>query len=138
MKKQFRSLVAIFLVLAILFAFAACTKDNKWDSAIYREDRVFGEGEITITVSVVVDENRVTFTVNTDKTTLADALLEHNLIEGEESTYGLYLEKVNGITADYNVDGSWWNVKKDGKSTPVGISYVEIQNGDTYELVCEK
>ena len=29
-----------------------------------------------------------------------DALIEHNLIEGEKGAYGLYVKKVNGITAE--------------------------------------
>lgn len=138
MKKQLRSLVALLLVLATLFVFVACTAENKWDSAIYREDQSFGEGETTITVDVIVDENRVTFTVNTDKTTLADALLEHKLIEGDNSEFGIYIKKVNGITADYDVDQSWWGVMEDGKDSPVGASSVEIADGKHYALVYKK
>ena len=43
----------------------------------------------------------------TDATLLA-ALLEHGLIAGEETELGLMVKTVNGITADYNVDRSYW------------------------------
>ena len=74
----------------------------------------------------------------TDKETLADALLEHGLVEGEMSTYGLYVKKVNGITADYNEDSTWWGVEQNGKLAPTGMSEIILKNGDHYDVVCKK
>ncbi len=97
----------------------------------------FGKGATTVEVEVKVGEESITFTLHTDKTNLADALLEHHLISGEEGAYGLYVKVVNGITADYEVDASWWGVYKNGKPT-MGVSSTEIANGEHYELVYEK
>ena len=66
MKKLFKSALSLLLVLALLFTFIACNKvpaEGKWENATYRSDKTFGEGEKTVTVSVVVEEQRVTFTL---------------------------------------------------------------------------
>ena len=141
MKKLFKSALSLLLVLVLLFALVACNKvsaEGKWENATYLKDKTFGEGEKTVTVSVVVEEQRVTFTLLTDKETLADALLEHGLVEGEMSTYGLYVKKVNGITADYNEDSTWWGVEQNGKLAPTGMSEIILKNGDHYDVVCKK
>lgn len=140
MKKQFKSLLAVVLALVLILALVACATvdaEGKWENATYRRDKSFGEGEKTIEVEVKVEENAITFTIHTDKETLADALLEHDLIEGENSSYGIYIKKVNGITADYDEDGSWWGVEKNGEDT-LGASSVIIADGEHYELVYNK
>lgn len=48
------------------------------------------------------------FRVHTDKKTVGEALKEVDLIAGEESQYGLYVKTVNGITADYDKDKTFW------------------------------
>ena len=69
------------------------------------QEIVLGDGSVKITVIVVdADGNETNFVVSTDKETVGDALLELNLIEGEEGDYGLYVKTVNGITADYDTD----------------------------------
>ena len=141
MKKQFKSLLALLLILTTMLALFACAKvpaEGKWENATYRSDKTFGKGETTITVDVIVGEEQVTFTVKTDKETLADALLEHGLIEGEESAFGIYVKKVNGITADYNEDSSWWGVEQNGTLLPTGMSGILVKDGEHYDVVCKK
>ena len=140
MKQLFKSALSLLLVLTLVFTFIACDKvsaEGKWENATYLSDKSFGKGAITIALEVKVEEQSVTFTVHTDKENLADALLEHGLIEGETSTYGLYVKKVNGITADYDVDSSWWNLQKNGVDT-LGASSVTIADGEHYEFVYQK
>ena len=67
-----------------------------------------------------------------------EALIENNLIEGDMSDYGIYIKRVNGILADYNIDGSWWGVEKNGEMCMTGASAIEIANGEHYELVYSK
>ncbi len=141
MKKQFKSLLALILALALLLSFAACatvSAEGKWENATYRRDKSFGEGETAITVSVVAGEQSVTFTIHTDKETLADALLEHELIEGDMDAFGIYVKKVNGMTADYSEDGTWWGVEQNGTLLPVGMSSVMLEDGAHYDVVCKK
>ena len=69
---------------------------------------------------------------------LLQALQKLSLIEGEEGPYGLYVKKVNGILADYDTDGTYWALYKDGKYSMTGIDVTEIEAGASYELVKEK
>ena len=66
---------------------------------------VLGEGQTKFNFSVVdKDAKETTFEIRTDKKTVGEALLDVNMIEGDNGAYGLYVKTVNGITADYDVD----------------------------------
>ena len=94
----------------------------------------FGDGAKTLVVEVVVGEDKVVFTVNTDKETVGEALTEHGLIEGEPGAFGLYIKKVNGITADYDVDQSYWAFYVNGEYGMNGVDTTEIVEGTVYKL----
>ena len=72
------------------------------------------------------------------KETVGEALEEHGLVSGEEGPYGLYIKKVNGITADYDIDQSYWSFNKNGEYMMTGADKTEIENGAHYELVYTK
>ena len=82
--------------------------------------------------------NLLLFTVNTDKETVGEALLEHELIAGEDGQYGLYIKTVNGITADYDVDQSYWAFYADGEYAMAGVDMTEIDEDVTYQLAYTK
>ena len=105
-----------------------------WANALYLDNTSFGEGEKTIAVEVSAEKQTVTFTIHTDKTTVGEALLEHQLIEGEAGAYGMYIKKVNGITADYDVDQSYWAFYVNGEYAMAGVDTTEITDGATYRL----
>ena len=130
-------LAALSLVLVVCLISCGSTvgKEGLWENAVYLADTEFGTGEITVQVEVRVEEQSVTFTLHTDKTTLGEALLEHSLISGDESQYGLYVRVVNGITADYDVDQSYWALYKNGEYMMTGVDGTEIADGEHYELV---
>ncbi len=129
------------LLLAAIFVLTACNTvdaEGLWENATYRRDMEFGKGATTVYVEVKAGDNSVTFTINTDKETLGDALIEHDLISGEEGQFGLYVKKVNGITADYDVDASYWGFYKDGEYMLTGVDTTVIADGEHYELVYTK
>ena len=107
------------------------SKTGVWADAIHTTDKTFGEGSKTILVEVKAEEQSLTFTINTDEETLADALLAHEIVEGEDGPFGLYVKKVNGITADYDIDQTYWSLSKGGQMLMVGASDTVIANGDT-------
>ncbi len=109
-----------------------------WADATYTEDTTLGEGTTVLTVVVSAEDKEVTFTVNTDKTTVGAALLENNLIEGEDGDYGLYVKKVNGITADYDVTGTYWAFYVNGKYAVSGVDMTPIKAGESYAFHVEK
>lgn len=103
------------------------------------QEIVLGDGSVKFTFIVVdADGNETNFVVSTDKETVGDALLEQNLIEGEEGDYGLYVKTVNGITADYDTDQTYWAFYVNGEYASTGVDSTPVNEGDTYEFKVEK
>ena len=142
MKTMMKSTVAVVLSALCLFSFVACTntadETDLWANATYTEDTTLGDGAKTVVVDVTAEDKTVTFTVKTDKDTVGAALMEHGLIAGEEGDYGLYVKVVNGITADYDVDQSYWAFYIDGDYAMSGVDTTAITEGVTYQLVYTK
>ena len=142
MKKSILCLVNFLAVVIFCVSLSACSQHDAapdvWSEAIYTEDAEFGDGEKTVLVEVIAQDKSVTFTIHSDKETLGEALTEHGLIEGEKGAYGLYVKKVNGITADYDKNQSYWGFNKAGESMMTGVDGTEIKDGDHYELVYTK
>lgn len=138
MKKR---LGILLIMLICVITVTACAKEaptGLWKDAQYTENTALGSGDITVEVEVKAGDKSVTFTVSTNKTTLGDALTEHNLVQGEQGDYGLYIKKVNGITADYDVDQSYWGFYKGGDYMMTGVDMTEFADGECYELVYTK
>lgn len=133
-----KKVISIALVIICLFSLAACgakvETPDLWKDALYQEDTTLGEGAKTMVVEVKAEGKTVTFTVKTDKDTVGAALLEQNLIEGEESAYGLYVKKVNGMLADYDVDQTYWSFSVNGEYATAGVDTTTITEGVTYQL----
>ena len=129
-------------ILAIALSLASCVDAGEdgslWEGAIHRKDVELGEGSKTVQVEVEADGKSITITLHTDAKTLADALREHELLEGTESEFGLYVKKVNGILADYDVDKTYWGFYKSGEYMMTGVDATEIADGEHYELVKTK
>lgn len=141
MKKIIKLITAVCLLFAMTALAVACTKtdtDLLWESAIHQTDMEFGNGAKTITVKVEAGEKSVTFTLHTDKDTVGAALMEHGLIAGEEGQFGLYLKKANGITADYDIDQSYWAFYINGETALTGVDGAEVKEGVAYSLVYTK
>ena len=112
--------------------------DVLWADAEYKADTVIGEGVVSFEFQVICGDNTVTFTVNTDETNLGAALLNAGLVEGEDGQYGLYVKKVNGVTADYDVNQIYWNFTKNGEMMMTGVDGEEIEAGAHYEMTVAK
>lgn len=141
MKKTWKILVSTLLCMTMLLGIAGCGKkgaDDLWENAKYTEDAMLGEGEKTVKVVVEAENKKVTFTIATDQEMLGDALLENELITGENSEYGLYIKSVNGIKADYDKDKAYWGFYKDGEYMMTGVDTTAFAEGDQYELVYTK
>lgn len=143
MKQTVKQIITLTLALLCIVSLAACQKNTVdaaglWENATHRGDREFGKGETTVTVEVKAGEDQVVFTIHTDKSTVGEALLEHELIAGEQGAYGLYVKVVNGITADYDVDASYWGFYINGEYALSGVDTTPITAGESYELRYEK
>jgi len=141
MQKTMRSALAVLLVVVCLLTATACGTEKEaslWDTATYTEDTTFGDGAKTIKVEVKAEDKVVTFTVKTDADTVGAALLEHKLIAGDQGDYGLYVKVVNGITADYDKDQTYWAFYVDGEYAMTGVDATAIDEGVTYQLAHTK
>jgi hypothetical protein len=97
-----------------------------------------GEGETDFTFEIVfADETEKYYSVHTDETTVGAALLGVGLIEGEDSEYGLYVKTVDGVTADYDVDQTYWAFYIDGEYASTGVDSTDITAGSTYTFKVE-
>lgn len=138
MKNQVTSAIytvlSFILIICLVSCGASVPKEGVWENATYLKDTELGEGAKTVTVEVVAAEQTVKFTVHTDKETVGAALLELGLIAGEESQYGLYIKQVNGITADYDVDQTYWAFYINGEYAMTGADSTELTDGAVYKF----
>lgn len=105
-----------------------------WDTAVYTEDTTLGEGGKTIYVTVKTPEKSIVITINTDELVLGDAITKAGIAEGDEGAYGLYIKKINGISAVYETDSAYWSILVDGEAAATGADGIEITENGEYTL----
>ncbi len=136
-----RKLQIISLLLILAMALCACGKQaptGLWKDATYTKDTTLGQGAKTVTVAVEMEEKSITLTVKTDAETVGEALLAHDLIQGDEGPYGLYVKTVNGVRADYDKDGFYWAFYVGEEYAMQGIELTPIDESTAYRLVYAK
>ncbi len=135
-------IICVILPLCMALCIVACGNTEKseglWENAVYLEDTSFGNGQKAVAVEVKAGEKSITFTIYTDAKFLGEALFAHELIDGEMGQFGMYIKSVNGITADYDVDQSYWGFFKNGEYMMTGVDATPIADGEHYELVYTK
>lgn len=93
------------------------------------------EGSKTITVTVVhKDGTSKDFTCHTDAEFLADAMKEKGILLSTEGADGMY-NTVDGETADWSVDQSYWAVYVGEDYASAGANDLTIRDGDTFKWV---
>lgn len=142
-KSKLLSLVLCMVLVAAMALFVTGCGDKSEpaedSAAVFESGAVLGEGEKTFTITVTDgDGNESTFEVNTDKGTVGEALLDAGIIAGDESEYGLYVKTVNGITADYDVDGTYWAFYINGEYAMSGVDTTDVEAGAVYSFKVEK
>ena len=97
-----------------------------------------GEGSKTFELTVedkvgVMHSSRI----YTDEEMVGFALIEHELIEGEQGQYGMYIKSVLGQTLDYETDGMYWAFYVNGEYALTGVDQTPIQADTAYLLKAE-
>lgn len=97
-------------------------------------------GEKAITIEVVDDTAASTvYELNTDAEFLRQAMEEAEAqgltFSGAESEYGLMVDTVNGIRADYTLDGAYWSFNLNGTYCNYGIDAQPVTDGDAFSIV---
>lgn len=146
---KFKRLICMVLAVSMVFTVVGCGNNDKENTTTTTaepqstseeaEVNVLGEGETKFAFTVVdKEDNETEFEIHTDKETVGEALLEVELIEGEEGEFGLYVKKVNGITADYDKDQTYWAFYVDGEYASSGVDSTKIEEGKKYSFKVEK
>lgn len=119
-RTSLKTVIALFMIIAVsLSALAGCGAETETVNK-----------DITVTI-VYKDETSKDFEISTDAEFLADALVEQELIEYDESGY---YTTIDGVTADFSTDKSWWCLTKDGTMTTDGLNTQPIADGDVFEI----
>mgnify|MGYP002766368778 FL=1 len=145
-KRKTNLIVLLMLLLTMSFCTTGCKGNDTVDpstvesSQTYQGDHnVLGEGQTEFYFTVVdATGDETKFEIHTDKENVGEALQEYDLIAGDESDYGLYVKTVNGITADYDKDQTYWAFYINGEYASTGVDSTPVTAGDTYSFKVEK
>ena len=134
----------IALILSVAFVFGACSGNADTETTTSATEAVNinpeDNGYEKSFVFEVVDKdgNKNQTTIETNGKYVGEVLQEMELIKGEQGAYGIYIKEVNGIVADYDVDGTYWAFYVDGEMSMKGADQIEIVDGATYSFRVEK
>ena len=94
---------------------------------------------VTFTFEVYLKDGTLksTHDITTTEATVGAALLKEGLIEGDEGQFGLYVKVVDGVTADYDVDGTYWAFYVGETYAPTGVDATAAEDGKTYSFRIE-
>ena len=99
---------------------------------------VLGEGSRVFDLSIVDKEGAEhLYEIHTDEEFVGFALIAHELIEGEEGPYGMYIKSVLGQVLDYEADGMYWSFYVNGEYAMTGVDLTPVIEGDSYMLKAE-
>ena len=121
-------------LVLIAVALIACVAVMLGIFVMTRPETVAGSKTVTVTV-VHKDGSEKVFTCKTDAEYLGTVLVDENIVAPNYGEFGLYFDTADGETADYNVDGGWWQVLIGEESAMVGADQIPIADGDTFKLV---
>jgi len=88
-----------------------------------------GAKHITVEVNHL-NQSKTTFEYDTDAEFLRQVLCEENgLISGSEEAYGLWIQTVDGETAD-DTKQEWWGYDVNGEMAMHGVEQMPCNDGD--------
>ena len=135
-----KKILTMLLIMTMAVSVIACGKKEEvsTETSVYEDGAVIGEGSKSFEFTVVnMAGEEATFEVKTDEDTVGAALLENNMIAGEDGDYGLYVKTVNGETVDYDKDGKYWAFYINGEYGMTGVDSTDIVDGDSYAFKAE-
>ena len=135
-----KKVLALILALVMSLSLVACG-GNDAGGKNDGNSGVNAETPVGVAFTVVVTDlegKETTFEYTSDAATVGDALLAEGLIAGDVGEYGLYIKTVNGITADWDKDQTYWAFYIDGEYATTGVDATEITEGAVYSLTLTK
>ena len=127
--KNKKKLLGILLIVVLVAAMALVYGK-------FSEKPVEGSKNITIEVVNSKEESKV-YELKTDAEYLLGAMEETDglTFEGEEGEFGMSIMTVNGETADFNVDASYWAFYVNDEYCNYGVSEQPVEDGDAFSIV---
>lgn len=90
------------------------------------------EGEKSVVIEVIDNNGKSEkYVIKTDALYLNEAMEEAGITYEAEGTY---VNSVNGITADYNADQSYWAFNVNGTYCNYGIFEQPVNDGDSFVI----
>lgn len=132
MKKLLTVIGCMVLIAAMALNFTGCGSKSAPETTATGPKVTF---HFTVTD---LDGKETSFDITTTKTLVGEALQDEGLIEGDPSEYGMYVRVVNGITADWDKDQTYWAFYIDGEYAMTGVDATEIDPACTYSFVLTK
>ena len=126
-KKLVIAVIALVAVIALMAGLYVAT----------RPKAVEGSKQVTIQI-VHKDGTEKNLEFGTDHEYLADLLLEKELVTGYASEeYGFTIESVDGVIADWAVDGAYWALYEGEEYATTSAAGIVLVDGGIYRLVYE-
>ena len=124
-----KKILGIVILLALLAAMTVAYVS-------FSEKPTQGEKQVTIEV-ITADETSSLYEVYTDGEYLIDAMNNADglTFEGEEGQYGMSISHINGVRADYLLDGAYWAFYVNDEYCNYGVSEQPIEDGDEFKIV---
>lgn len=123
-KKVWAGLLALVLVIAAM----------GWLWLGSQEKTIEGGKNITVTV-VHGDGSEKVFTYGTNDEYLAKIILSEGLVAGVEGPYGLEIQTVDGETASWEENRSYWAIFIGEEYATTGADGIALTDGGQYRLV---
>lgn len=122
-KKMWTGLFALILVIGVMAAIWLGSRETATD----------GSKTITVTVNHG-DKTQKVFAYRTDAGYLGDVLMEEGLVQGETGPYGLEIHTVDGETASWEDNHSYWALYIGADYATTGADGVVLTDGGEYTL----
>lgn len=127
MMKNKKLLIAVVALVLVVVAMAGL-----WMGS--REETI--EGAKTVTVTVVHgDGTSKDFTYHTNSEYLGEVIVLEGLVNGSEGPYGLYFDTVDGETASWEENQSYWSILIGEEYATTGADGIVLTDGGLYKLV---
>ena len=123
-----KKIISLLLALAMLFTLAACGSKEAAPAE-------------PVSFKVIVTDlegNESTYEYTSNAPSVGEALVAEGLIEAHEASFGLFIDAVDGIAADWDNDQTYWAFYINGEYAVTGIGETEITAGATYNLTLTK
>ena len=95
-------------------------------------------GSKALTIEVINDEGASTmYETKTDAEYLRQAMEETDglTFSGTDSEYGLMVDTVNGLRADYVLDNAYWSFYVNEEYCNYGVDAQPVNDGDAFQII---